>query len=120
MSPDAVTIIVLAAAAFELGLAGYYFYAAFDRARPWLPQPLQDDMRARFAIDNFIWRGMVPTPARRQYLLSHVCACVGLSCLTILAFTQGPLIGGLLFAGITALALADCWFCWRHYRRVSW
>jgi len=119
-SLDTISLLTLAVAALALGLSGYYFFAAFDAARPWLPQPLQEEMRARFALDRFIWHGMVPTPVRWQYLLSHVFACIGLGCLAILAITHGPLIGGLLFAGIAALALADCWLCWRKYRRFSW
>jgi hypothetical protein len=120
MSRDAVSLMILAAAALELGLAGYYFCAAFDTARPWLPPALQERPPGHFAIERFIWRGAVPTPARWQYLLSHVFACVGLGCLATLAITRGPLIGGLLFAGIATFALADCWLCWRKYRRTRW
>ncbi len=118
--PDIIGLLTLAVAALELGLAGYYFFAAFDVARPWLPQPLQEKMRARFALDRFIWNGMVPTPARWKYLLSHVFACIGLGCLAILAITRGPPLGGLIFSGIAAYALLDCWLCWRKYRRIRW
>ncbi len=120
MNPDAITLLTLAAAAIELGLAGYYFFAAYNSARLQLPQPLQREMRAPFALDRVIWSGAVPTPARRQYLLSHVFASVGLGTLAILSITRGPLFGGLLFAGIAAFALTDCWLCWRKYSRTRW
>ena len=120
MRPDTVGLLTLAVAALTLGLSGYYFFAAYNAARPWLPQPLQEEMRARFALDRFIWHGTVPTPVRRQYLLSHVFACIGLGCLAILAVTRGPLFGGLMFAAIAAFALVDCWLCWRNYRRTPW
>ena len=120
MRPDAISLLILAAAGIELGLSGYYFVSASNAARPWLPQPLQQEMRGRFALDRFIWDGTVPTPVRRQYLLSHVFACVGLGNLAILALTRGPLIGGLMFAAIAAFALVDCWLCWRKYSRTRW
>ena len=119
MSPPAVTLLTLAAAALELGLAGYYFQAAFDSARLWLPYPWQQKtIAARFSLDRFLWRSAVPAAARRQYLMAHVFACVGLLCLAVPALVHGPLPGGLLFAGLTALALGDCWLCWRKYRRL--
>jgi hypothetical protein len=52
--------------------------------------------------------------------MSHVFACIGLGCLAVLAITRGPLFGGLVFAGIAAFALVDCWLCWRKYRHFSW
>jgi hypothetical protein len=119
-SLDTISLLTLAVAALTLGLSGYYFFAAFDTARPWLPQPMQENVRARFALDRYIWSRMMPTPARWQYLLSHVSACVGLGCLAVLAIMRGPLFGGLMFAAITAFALVDCWLCWRKYRRFSW
>jgi hypothetical protein len=119
-SSDTIGLLTLAVAALELGLAGYYFFAAVDAARPWLPLRLQEQPPGRFALDRFIWSGAVPTPARWQYLLAHVFACVGLGCLAVLAITRGPPLGGLLFAGMAIFALADCWLCWRKYRRTRW
>ena len=73
-SPDTISVLTLAVAALALGLSGYYFFAAFDAARPWLPQPLQEEMHARFVLDRFIWRSTVPTPVSWQYLLSRAVA----------------------------------------------
>ncbi len=120
MRPDTVSLLTLAAAALALGLSGYYYFTAFNAARPWLPQPLQEEMRALFALDQFIWNNTMPTPVRWQYFLSHIFTCIGLACLAILALTHGPLFGGLMFAVIAAFALVDCWLCWRKYSRTRW
>ena len=113
MGPNAVSVLTLLVAALELGVAGYYFCTACDQARP-----QREERISRFAIDRFIWSGGVPLVARRAYVLSHVFASIGLACLAVLALAQGPLFGGLLFAGVTALALTDTWLCWRKYRRL--
>jgi hypothetical protein len=113
MGPNAVSVLTLLVAALELGAAGYYFCAACDQARP-----PRKERTSRFAIDRFIWDGGVPLSARRTYVLSHVFASIGLACLAVVALAQGPLFGGLLFAGLTALALADTFMCWRKHRRL--
>ena len=118
MTPNAVNFMALAAGALALGMAAYYWATAFAEAKPWFPQPLQEELRARFAIDSFIWSGAVPAAARRNYLLSHVYGCFGMICLTILATAHGTLIGSLLFVGVTVLWLAQTWLCWRKYRRL--
>ena len=113
MGPNAVSLLTLVVAALELGVAGYYFCAACDQARP-----QQDERTSRFAVDRFIWSGAVPLTARRDYVMAHVFASIGFACLAVLALAQGPLIGGLLFAGVTALTLADTLMCWRKHRRL--
>jgi hypothetical protein len=116
MTADGLTVTLLAAAALELGAAGFYFHAAFDRARPALPAPLRASQTPRLGVDRFIWNGQVPAAARRSYLLAHACASLGLLCLAILALANGPPAGALLFTASSALALADTLACWRKYR----
>jgi len=113
MGPNAVSVLTLLVAALELGFAGYYFCAACDQARP-----RRAARSSRFAIERFIWDGGVPLSARRTYVMSHIFASIGLTCLAVVALAQGPLFGGLLFAGLTALAFADTLMCWRKYRAV--
>jgi hypothetical protein len=117
MAP-AVTAITLAAAALELGLSGYYWQSAFVATRPWLPQPLQEEMRARFAVDRFIWKRAVPASARHCFLMAHIYACLGLVSITILAFANGPRAGGLVFAAISLLAIAQTVAHAHKYRRL--
>lgn len=117
MAP-AVTLITLAAAALEFGLCGYYWQSAFADTRPWLPQPLQEEMRARFAVDRFIWSRAVPLAARRRFLMAHIYGCLGLVSITILAFANGPLSGGLVFAAISLLALGQTVVHGRKYQRL--
>ena len=114
---SAVTFLTLAAAALELGLCGYYWQSAFSDARPWLPYPLQEEMSARFSIERFIWNGAMPRAARRSYMLSRVTGSIGLVCLTLLAFANGPLFGALALAAVSALALGQTFADWRKYRR---
>jgi hypothetical protein len=116
--PPALTSVTLAAAALELGLAGYYYYAAFDAARLWLPYPLQEQMTARFALDRFIFRAATPQAARRHYFMSHVFGCLGFITMAILAFANGPRIGGIAFAALSLLALGQTFVDWRKYRRL--
>ena len=115
----AVTLITLTAAALELGLCGYYWQSAFADVRPWLPYPLQEQqVKARFAMDRYIFRPTMPQVARRCYLLSHIFGCIGFVSLTILAFANGPLVGALAFISISALALEQTWAVWRRYRHL--
>jgi len=115
---QAVTLATLAAAALELGLCGYYWQGAFAEARPWLPYPLQEQMSARFALDRYIFKPAMPQAARRRYMLSHVFGCIGLVCLTILAYANGPLIGALAFAAVSLAAFGQTFAQWRKYRRL--
>ena len=117
MSPDTVTLATLATAALELGLASYYANAAWRGARLWLPAQVQRHAAQRFALDRYIFRYSVPAAARRQFLLAHVFASVGFACLTVLAFAQAPLTGGLTFAAVTALAFYQTVVCWQKLRR---
>lgn len=112
-----VTLMTLAAAALELGLASYCFCTAIDQARTWLSQP-ESEVRTRFAIDRYIWSDPVPAAARQRYLMSHIYACIGFVCLTALAFAHGPPTGGLFFAGISVLTIGQTWLNWRKYRRT--
>ena len=113
-----ITLLTLAAAALELGLCGYYYYAAYDAARLWLPYPLQERMTARFALDRFIFRPAIPHAARRHYLIAHVFGCLGLFSLTILAFANGPRFGGLAFAALSLIALVQTFIDWRKVRAL--
>jgi len=117
MSP-AIDLVTLTAAAFELGLCGYYYYAAYDAARLWLPYPLQERRTARFAFDRFIFRPAMPHAARRRYLIAHVFGCLGFVSLAILAFANGPSAGGLAFAALSLLALGQTCLNWRKDRRL--
>ena len=117
MSP-AINLVTLVAAALELGLCGYYYYAAYDTARLWLPYPLQERLTARFAFDRFIFRPAVPQAARRSYLVAHVFGCLAFVSLAILAFANGPAAGGFAFAALSLLALGQTLVDWRKDRRL--
>jgi hypothetical protein len=116
MSPDAAVLLTLFITALSLGLAGYYLFAAFDQARPMLPSGLHDDFIAHFAIERFIWSGAAPAAARRSYLLSHAYGCVGLFCMTVLAFRNSAAITVWLLAAATVTAGVLTLRCWRRYR----
>jgi ABC-type phosphate/phosphonate transport system permease subunit len=73
---------------------------------------------ARFAIDRYIFRPAIPPAARRSYLLSRVTCAIGLACLTILAFGNGPRAGAVALAAVSRLALGQAVADWRKYRRL--
>ncbi len=118
MSP-AVTLFTLAAAALELGLCGYYFCAAYKGARLWLPYPWQERWTGPFVFDRFIFSGAVPHPARRSYILSHVTGSIGLVCLTVLAFANGPLFGAIVLSMVSLAAICQTFTDWCKYRRAA-
>lgn len=116
MNADAFALLMLGVIAVSLGLAGYYFIAAFDQARPMLPAPLQGEFAARFAFDRFIWSGTATAAARRSYLLSHVYGCAGLLGMTVLAAGNSSPFAVWSLAGITVLAIVVTLRAWRRYR----
>ncbi len=115
---SAVTFLTLAAAALELGLCGYYSCTAYNGARLWLPYPWQERWTARFVVDRFIFSGAVPHPARRNYMLSHVTGTIGLVCLTVLAFANGPIVGALALTVVSLVAICQTFTDWRKYRHL--
>ena len=64
--------------AFPLfGAAAYFYGAALDQARPWLPIQFRDNQSERVVIDRLIWERLVPAEARRNYFLSMGSALTG-------------------------------------------
>ncbi len=116
MSPETAALLTLCITALSLGLAGYYFYAAFDQARPVLPSGLHDDFMSHFAIERYIWSSAAPASARRSYLLSHAYGCVGLFCMTVLAFGNSAAVTVWVLAAATATAGVLTLRCWRRTR----
>ena len=117
MSP-AINLVTLVASALELGLCGYYYCAAYDTAREYLPRPLRGRMSTRFVLDRFIFRPAVPPAARHNYLVAHVFGCLAFVSLAILAFANGPAAGGFAFAALSLLALGQTLVDWRKDRRL--
>jgi len=113
---SAITLLTLAVAALELGIAGYYSGKTIEHSRHILMHGPKKQLPARPAIDELIWSPTASPLARHDYLLAHVFASVGFACLSVLAAAQGPLLGGLLFTGLTLVALCDTLLCWRKYR----
>jgi hypothetical protein len=114
MNPD---FIILLGAILSLGVAGYYFYLAFDQARPWFPEPFQEEDAARKALDTFIWTKSVPASARRNYLRFHVYGCVGFACFLFLVVEHHSPIYALLFGAVGLNAMAATLRCWLKVRR---
>lgn len=112
---QAITLLTLAVAALELGIAGYYSAKAIEHSRHILMQGPRKELPARPTIDELIWSRTASPLAWHDYLLAHVFASVGFACLSVLATSQGPLLGGLLFIGLTVVGLGDTWLCWRKY-----
>lgn len=110
-----VTLFMLAVAALELSAAAYYSCKAIEQAQSISPRAAKERLRAASAFDKLLRSGTAPIEACRDYLLAHVFASVGFTCLAVLAATQGPILGSLLFTGITMLAIGDTWLCWRKY-----
>ena len=117
MSP-AINLVALVAATIELGLCGYYYCAAYDTAREYLPRPLRERMSTRFVLDRFIFRPAVPQAARHNYVVAHVFGCLAFVSLAILAFASGPPAGGYAFAAPALLALGQTFMHWRKDRRL--
>jgi hypothetical protein len=117
MSP-ALNLVALVAATIELGLCGYYYCAAYDTARDYLPGPLRGRMSTRIVLDRFIFRAAVPQAARHDYLVAHVFGCVAFVSLAILAFASGPPAGGYVFVALALLALGQTFMHWRKDRRL--
>ncbi len=118
MTP-AITLLTLAVAALELGLSGYYWQSAFVEVRPWLPYPLQEQRSARFVLDRYIFRAVIPLAARRRYLLAHVFGTIGLVSLTILASAGASLVGAFALAGVSLMAFGQTFAAWRRFRNSS-
>ena len=117
MDPNVVFFVSVFGAILSLGVSGYYYYAAFDQARLRFPAPLQEELAARFAFDTFIWAESVPASARRDYLRSHVYACVAFVSILAVAIERGPPIAALLFGTISLIAVVATLRCWSKYRR---
>jgi hypothetical protein len=116
MDPDVVILAGLFGAILSLGVAGYYYCAAFEQARTSFPAALQGELAARYAMDTLIWTPAVPALARRNYLRSHVYAGVAFACLAMVAFEHASSNAALLFGGIAAFAIALTLRCWRKLR----
>ena len=116
MNPDILASLVLAITAVSLGLAGYFFFATFDLARPMLPEALREEMTGRFAVERFIRSGAAPLPARRSFFLSHAFGCIGLFGMTVLAAGDSSTIVVWLLAGATVVAGVITGHSWRRYR----
>lgn len=114
----AITLLTLAVAAIELGVAGYYSGKAIEHSRHNLMQGPYKQSSARPTIEELIWSGG-SSSAQRDYLLAHVFASVGFACLSVLAIAQGPLLGGLLLISLTLVGLVDTWLCCRKYLSSS-
>ena len=87
---------------FLLLLGSYFFMSALEKTQPYLPAPLQDDLRARFALDSFIWAA--PKDVRRIYRRSCVLSLAGFAWIGIaLAAIGKPVLAALaLFAVLFA------------------
>ena len=87
---------------FLLLLGSYFFMSALAKTQRYLPAALQDDMRARFALDSFIWAA--PTEVRRIYRRSCVLSLAGFAWGGIaLAAIGKPMLAALaLFAVVFA------------------
>lgn len=111
----AITLLTLAVAVLELSIAGYYSGKAIEHSQYGLLQEPKKQLPARPSIDELIWSRTASPLAQYDYLLGHVFASVGFACLSVLAIAQGPLLGGLLFIGLTLACSADSWLCWKKF-----
>jgi len=107
--------------------AGYYYNLALLEARRWIPQPLHEQGCAIYTINSLIWSDVIPDAARRNYLRSHVFACVGFAIVTLFgvsysggettSLAHGPLVGGVLSGGMTIFYIVFTARLWLRYRR---
>jgi hypothetical protein len=103
--------------AFPLfGAAAYFYCAALDQARPWLPIQFRDNLSERFVVDRLIWERSFPAEARRNYLLSMVFGAAFLLCLGIFAYLQGIVVFAVYAAGLFLCSVAQALMRWRKYR----
>ncbi|MFL4969877.1 MAG: hypothetical protein ACJ8EU_14200 [Xanthobacteraceae bacterium] len=118
MSPLGFLITIVAILSF--GVAGFFFVCTLEEVRPRLPLQFREEVRARFALDSFVWQRSVPPSARRNYMLSLSFSTFAVGCLATVMALNGPIYGTALFAGLFLFFLYFTLARWMKYRgRVS-
>ena len=98
------------------GGAAYFYFAALDQARPWLPIQFRDNQSERFALDRLIWERSFPAEARRNYLLSMGFAAALFLCMAMFAYLVGILVFAVYASCLFLYGAGYALVRWRKYR----
>jgi hypothetical protein len=98
--------IVLLIGAVSFAAAAYLCTVAFHEARPKFPLQFQDELSARYGMDNLVWNRPVSNSTRRKYLMSIVCLGVAAACAALGFAIHGSLAGAIGFGGVFVIVMS--------------
>lgn len=86
----------------SLFMSDAFYRSAVARARPLLPDDLQEAHKASFSLGAYLWDADCPIGLRQRYLWSIAFAALALICVVIFALRTGHLYWAIVFAIVLA------------------
>ncbi|MGH6726691.1 MAG: hypothetical protein ACREB8_09130 [Pseudolabrys sp.] len=107
---------MLAALAF-LYVSDSLHRSVVKRARPLMPDSLQEERKASYALGVFIWDQSFPDDLRRKYLWSVTFGAMAAFCVTLVAYNTRHPNWAVFFAGVLLFVTWHGLSGWAKYRQ---
>ena len=106
---------VLAALAF-LYVSDALYRTVVARAKPLMPDNLQEDRKASYSLGAFVWQPSFPADLRRKYLWSIAFGAMAAFCVTLVAYNTRHPNWAVFFAGVLLFVTWHGLVGWTKYR----